>query len=51
MPIVFTSHIMPENQNIAVVNDFTKLMKSVLIAPNIDANKLHDMKNNAIKSI
>ena len=43
--IVSGFHNIPDSQNTAVINDFTKFTKSLLIAPINDANCAHKVKN------
>ena len=37
-------HNIPDNQNMAVINDLTRFTKSLLIAPINDANNAHNVK-------
>ena len=43
--ILSAFHKIPDNQNIAVINDLTKFTKSLLIAPINEENNPHNVKN------
>ena len=45
MVTVFGFHNTPESQNSAVIKDFTKFIKSLLIAPKNDAKNHHKLNS------